>query len=331
MKRVLFLHQSWNSFEKSDWEILKRNFSAEELFIYKDILFKISGGIKKIKRCDVVYCWFAARSALLPLIFAKIFKKKIILIVGGWDCANVPEIQYGALRRGFKFFPRRVITRYIISLADRIVAVSEYNKDEISKNCSILPDRIDVIYHGISLYCCDGSILADQKEDIVLTVGRVTDNNLKRKGLTIFIKVAEMLPGLKFVLAGKLDSRTFSFCTNVPQNVQVMGFVSDETLHKLYRKAKVYAQLSYHEQFGCALAEAMAHKCVPVSTDKAAIPEVAGDAAYYVPYGDLEKTAEAIKQGLADKQKGAMARDRIARLFPPEKREKSIVDLVNNV
>lgn len=328
MKKIIFLHQSWTGFEKRDWEILKNNFCAQDLRLYTDTLLKIPHGIRAIKKADAVFCWFASRLSLIPLVFAKIFKKKIILVVGGWDCANVPEINYGALRKGIKFFPTKVITKYIISLADRIIAVSGYNKKEIIENCKISSDRIHLIYHGIPFCPCEKSY---KKENSVLTVGNITENNLKRKGLATFIKAAAMLPETKFFMVGKVDARVEKYLhDSVPKNVIITGFLDDEALCQFYSKAKVYVQVSYHEQFGCALAEAMAHGCVPVVTDTSALPEVVGEAGYYVPYGDAEKTAAAITMALTDGQKGAMAQERITKLFPFEKREQALVDLIEH-
>ena len=96
---------------------------------------------------------------------------------------------------------------------------------------------------------------------------------------------------------------------------------------KYYQRAKVYVQVSAHEGFGCSLAEAMLCECVPVVTNKGAIPEVVGDTGFYVPYGDLKATAEAIKEALKS-DRGKEARERIKRMFPVEKREEKLVSLI---
>jgi len=329
-KRILFLHQSWRGFEKRDFEILKDNFSTRELLIYKNLFYKMPSVIREIKKTDVIFCWFAYRAAFFPLLLARLLRKKIILVAGGWDCANVPEIEYGAMRQGVRFLPTRIITKFIIKLADRIIAVSEYNKREIITNYCNSLDRINMIYHGIPVNCCSDKL--NNKEDLVLTVGEVSESNLKRKGLEVFIKVAKRLPDIKFTLVGKIDKKIENYISSfIPENLEIIDSITDDELHVLYRRAKVYVQVSYHEQFGSALAEAMAHKCVPVVTDRTALPEVVGDTGYYVPYGDIEKTANAIEMALKDTEKGKIARERIARLFSFEKREKLLVELINNL
>lgn len=328
MKKILFLHQGWTGFEERDWEILNENFCAEDLRFYKDTFFRIPHWINSMRNVDVVFCWFAYRAALIPLLFAKFFKKKIILVVGGWDCANAPEIRYGAFRKGLRFFLTRAITRYVITLADRIIAVSEFNRQEIIVNGKVSPDRVSMIYHGIPLCGCAGAEKRE-KERIVLTVGKIIENNLKRKGLATFIKAAAILPEVKFFLVGHLDERMARYIKDsVTDNVIITGRMSREKLCELYSRAKVYVQVSYHEQFGCSLAEAMAHECVPVVTKRSALPEVVGQAGYYVPYDDAGELSRAIMKAFDDTQTGILAQKRVKELFSFAARKQAIRELI---
>jgi len=95
------------------------------------------------------------------------------------------------------------------------------------------------------------------------------------------------------------------------------------------QRAKVYVQVSAHEGFGCALAEAMLCECVPVVTACGAIPEVVGNTGYYVPYEDIEAVAETIKRAFKDGEaKGKKARKRIEEEFPMEKRENRLIEVI---
>ena len=135
---------------------------------------------------------------------------------------------------------------------------------------------------------------------------------------------------MKFVLVGKVLDDSIEYLKKLASgNVE---FVGDEKLLDYYQKAKVYVQVSAHEGFGVALAEAMACECIPVVTNRGAIPEVVGDVGYYVPYGDPKATAEAVKKALeSDQSKGKMARERIKKYFSIERREKELVGIVKQV
>lgn len=331
--RVLFLHQSWGSFEERDYQLLRKNFSSDEMLIYKNFIYRLPAVIKKIKNTDVVFCWFAYRTVLLSLIIAKIFRKKIILVMGGWDCASEPDIDYGAMRPGLNQTLTRWITKLVAKIPDKIIAVSESNRQEIINNAGIRPEKVTLIYLGLPENLFAEESLESQKQNLVLTVARLTSSNLKRKGIEVFIETARMLPQIKFVLIGKVekDMKKHLERLSKPENLNITGSVTDDELRSWYEISRVYVQVSWHEQFGCALAEAMAHMCVPVVTKKGAIPEVVRGAGYYVPYGDIQATAEAIKKALRDKKKGAQAKKQIQETFPLRKREKLLVQLINDL
>ncbi|MCQ9204951.1 MAG: glycosyltransferase family 4 protein [Omnitrophica bacterium] len=329
-QKILFLHQSWMGFEKRDYEIIKNNFSSEEILIYRNFWYKTLFAVRKIIKADIIFCWFAYRSALLSVLLAKVFKKKIIIAVGGWDAASVPEIHYGVMRPGVRFLLTRLITKYLVTLADRILASSEFGKSEIIKNLRVSPKKITVLFLGASSNCCTKDEICDKKE-MILTVAAITESNLVRKGLRDVIEVARLLPGKKFVLCGTISKKIRIFLNKIiPRNLQIVKF-SEESVHDLYRRAKVYVQLSYYETFGLALAEAMVHECVPVVTGSSALPEVAGNTAYYVPYGDLEKIAQAITHAVNDNQKGKMARQRVINFFSLENREKRLLGVIQDL
>ncbi len=74
----------------------------------------------------------------------------------------------------------------------------------------------------------------------------------------------------------------------------------------------------------------MACGCVPVVTDRGALPEVAGDTGFCVPYGDPKATAEAIEKAL-NSNKGKEARERIKNMFGIEKRSEKLIELIKEL
>jgi glycosyltransferase involved in cell wall biosynthesis len=112
--------------------------------------------------------------------------------------------------------------------------------------------------------------------------------------------------------------------------VSFTGFVEDEELIRWYQRAKVYVQLSLYESFGMSLAEAMLCECVPVVTDRGALPEVVGDTGFFVPYGDEKATAEGIRAALRS-DKGPVARKRVEEAFPIKKREAALIESIEGL
>jgi len=68
----------------------------------------------------------------------------------------------------------------------------------------------------------------------------------------------------------------------------------------------------------------MACECVPVVTERGPLPDTVGPTGFYVPYGDVGATVEAIKKAL-NSGKGKEARERIKRMFPLEKRKGELI------
>ena len=89
----------------------------------------------------------------------------------------------------------------------------------------------------------------------------------------------------------------------------------------------MYCQLSYRESFGVALLEAMALGCIPVVTKNGALPEVVGDVGFYVEYGDVNKTADAISKALKSNNSEDVI-DRVNNKFLLQYREEKLLNLL---
>jgi glycosyltransferase involved in cell wall biosynthesis len=173
-----------------------------------------------------------------------------------------------------------------------------------------------------------------KKTNLVLTAAtRIDEEALKLKGLETFVKTAELMPEVEFMIIGKVDSESDScvkFKKSAPGNVKFVDFMAQDELIGYYQRAGVYAQLSAQESFGSALAEAMLCECVPVVTDRGALPEVVGDTGFIVPYGDAEKTASEIKKAL-ESDKGKDARERVKDRFDITIREKKLLEIIKEL
>nr|WP_303715906.1 glycosyltransferase family 4 protein [Methanoculleus marisnigri] len=268
-----------------------------------------------VLRTDMAFSWFAHNHTYLAVMAARLMGKKSLVVVGGYEVAKEPEIGYGALLD--PGMAKKI--RYIIENADCILAVSEFSRREILQVAG--PRRIETVYNGI-----DTSVFSPggRKENIVLTVCFVSTENIRLKGLDTFIDAARHLPEVRFVLLGRaLDDALETLKRGAPDNVEFVGAVGQGELIEWYRRAKVYCQISYRESFGVALAEAMSCECVPVVTDRGALPEVVGDLGFVIPYADTRATVDAISRALIS-DAGPAARKRVCDTFSVEQREQEL-------
>lgn len=326
--KILFTKDMTRSFISRDITTLKKHFDVEVIdfkFNVRDLkgsLLSIYKIFKGVLWADLTFSWFAGRHAHAAVQLSKIFRKKSIVVIGGYEVANEPEIEYGAMLN-----PKSArMVKYILANADKILAVSEYSKKDILKYTN--SNKIELVYNSVDFHEFKPN---GAKENLVITVGYVVNHALRRKRYDIFVKSAKYLPNIKFVLIGEFIDDSIEYLRSIaPPNVEFTGFISDKELLKYYQKAKVNCQLSIYESFGVALAEGMLCGCIPIVTNCAALPEVVGDAGFYVPYGDEKATAEAIKNAF-NSDKGKEARERVKNMFSLEKREAKLVEIIKNL
>ncbi|RLF43816.1 MAG: hypothetical protein DRN29_09485, partial [Thermoplasmata archaeon] len=85
--RILVVYNHDRTFIHKDIDLLKQHFDVKTYFYSKEKnLFKLK---KLVKWCDTIYCWFASYHCVLPFLFANFYKKKKIVVVGGYDACNI--------------------------------------------------------------------------------------------------------------------------------------------------------------------------------------------------------------------------------------------------
>jgi glycosyltransferase involved in cell wall biosynthesis len=318
--RIAFIYYNLSSFVRRDCEILSNHFNVEKIMYRRpsDIV-KIATSIWK---SDISFSWFASGHSFITVLISKLFGKKSVVVAGGYDVAYAPEIGYGQYTQGWL---KRLYADFVLKHADIILAVSEFTKMEVLARTT--PKRLAVVYNAIDT---EKFFPGGGKENWVLTVasGR---RAIKLKGLDTFVKAATYLPDAKFIVLG-LSDNDMKYLESIrsSNNVELHGYVAHKELICYYQKARVYCQLSYRESFGVALAEAMSCECVPVATERGALPEVVGNAGFYAVYGVTESTARAIETALTSGN-GSKARERIVSAFPKSKREATLVKIVNDL
>jgi glycosyltransferase involved in cell wall biosynthesis len=326
MTRLLFIHHKLSSFVRFDLESLRAHFEVTERPLMSRA-FNPLGLWQEISEHDLVFGWFASWHTFLPVLWARLQHKPSILVVGGYDVANLPEIGYGHQRGGI----RQWVSRFAMNLASSLVTNSYYSRDEAVANAGIAREKLDVIYHGLPDPF--GELPGGRRARTVLTVGNVNRSNLQRKGLRPFVRAAARIPDATFTVVGAWqDDAIDELRATAPPNVRFTGELSDEKLREQYRQASVYVQASRHEGFGLSLAEAMMAGCIPVATRAGSLPEVVGDCGVFCKSQEPDNVAEAIRSALDFPERARFqARQRILDRFPAEKRREALRLLVSRL
>lgn len=312
--RILFVHNGQERFVRDDFDLLSQSYQITDWYQPRR-WFDPTRLYQEVARCDLVFCWFASWHALTPVLLAKALGKPSVVVVGGYDTANVPEASYGAQRGGLP----RLVARTVVRHATKLIAISQAARREVIASVGADPAKINVIYPGVRPLPM-GPL---EREATALTVGNVWRENLLRKGLLPFVQAAAYLPDVRFVLVGRwCDNSIEELKAIATPNVEFTGFVSDEELTGWYQRASVYVQASLHEGFGLSVAEAMTVGCIPVVSQAGALPEVVGEDAVYTGSTEPEAVAKATVCALADGTvlSRPLQRERIESCFAIENR-----------
>lgn len=323
MKKILFVHNHPSEFIRLDLEELRKRYQVTECYL-QSRLVNPSGIWRQVRRHDLVFGWFASWHTCLPLEFAKLLRKPSVLVIGGYDLANMPEIDYGHQRGGVT----KWLSRRAMNSASCLVTNSQYSREEAASNAALSKQQVHAIHHGVPDRF--GSLPQGPRERMALTVGNVDRSTLLRKGHEAFVRTAALMPDVNFVLVGDWrDDAVDQLRSIATTNVTLTGRVSDQALLDYYRKASVYVQASRHEGFGMSVAEAMLAGCIPVVTRAGALPEVAGESGVFVGSSEPAVLAQAVEKALAYPDAARTAiRQRILDRFPMEKRGQLLDQLI---
>ncbi|MBN2650469.1 MAG: glycosyltransferase [Prolixibacteraceae bacterium] len=269
-KNILLVYTNFSTFVKTDHEILSERYHVEK-YQYKPVKGIYRNALEFIKqfffltfhitKFDAVYIWFADYHSFLPVLFSMVFKKKSFVVIGGYDVANLPEINYGSLSRPL----REKLTLFSFRFASLCLPVVEGLEEKLKQVCP--KAKSQTIHTGYQFQFDEKIDFAASRERIILTVS-ITENYQRYmiKGLDRFKELAEKLPEYKFIVVGVKEAAKNLF-EPIPENLLLYPPVEQSELIKFYKQASYYAQFSRSEGLPNALCEAMLYGCVPLGTN----------------------------------------------------------------
>jgi glycosyltransferase involved in cell wall biosynthesis len=189
-----------------------------------------------------------------------------------------------------------------------ITTVSQLSREHLVRRGIAAQAKIVVTYNGAdhaSRWAPERSSLQLGARPFVLCLGR----NHKHKNVALVWRIASGLDamGIDIYLAGQLDEYVLTGLGPPPENLRLLGRVTDDDLAKVLAAARCLLVPSHIEGFGLPAVEAMVRGCPVLASTSPALPEVCGDAALYAEPDD----AEAWISGVAKLSRDRQLRDRI--------------------
>ena len=182
--------------------------------------------------------------------------------------------------------------------ASAIVTVSAFTKSQVVGLLGVPAARVRVVHHGARPLVFPNV----PREPVILHVGALQ----ARKNIVRLVEAFETLDeDWRLVLAGAAGFGAAAIAERIARSpararIELPGYVTPAELAALYARASVFAFPSLDEGFGMPLLEAMAAGTPIVTSNRSALPEVAGDAALLVDPEDTAALADALRQLTGD-------------------------------
>lgn len=235
---------------------------------------------------------------------------------------TVPECAYPTLRAYLETVVPRSIRR-----ATRIIAVSESTKRDIVARIGVPPERVEVVYEGVSEPFAPGCAGHEDERQLLravgidgpflLSVGTLEPRKNYPRLLTAYRLLRDRGIDLPLVIAGGegwLYEPVYAALDALALRPHVRFLTPDDALLvALYGQAAAFVYPSLYEGFGIPPLEALARGAPSAVSNTSSLPEVVGDAALTFDPTEPEAIAGALERLLTDT---ALA-DRLRRSGPP--------------
>lgn len=194
------------------------------------------------------------------------------------------------------------VERFGMQMCDRIIAVSEYTKQNIIELYGIPEDKIEAIHNGIDpqpVFRAEHHV----PEKIVAFVGRLTHQKGPYHLLETAEKVIKRFPNVRFVIAGTGEKMKelidWTAFRGLSRHFLFTGFVARAKVEQLLAVADVYFMPSVSEPFGLSALEAAQFKVPCVISKQSGVAEMLTHA-LTADYWDTDQFAEHIVRLLSD-------------------------------
>ncbi len=222
--------------------------------------------------------------------------------------AVAPEAHFGLRGLGM-----RLLVPAAVKASRRVVADSQATKDDVVREIGFPAERIDVVHLATTLPPPEAAVTPEDELRARLQLGE----------RPLLLSLAAKRPhknveGLIDALAGIPDERrpvlvvpgyateheaalrARAEAAGVSEQVRFPGWLSRADVEGLWRCATAHVFPSFYEGFGLPVLEAMARGVPGACSDRASMPEVAGDAALLFDPADAEAIRAAIERLLGD-------------------------------
>jgi len=238
-----------------------KSFSPSDAY---DISFQMA---RELKKCefDIVH---GHSYHALPLYFCRNAKARKFVVTPHYHGHGHTPIR-NFLIKLYKPFGKRIFAQ-----ADRVIAVSKYERELLLNDFTMDENKIRVIPNGVNLSEFDKLETMPRESKTILYIGRLEEY----KGVHHIIQTLPLLDKdfcLEIVGKGRYKANLVTLIDKLGLNDRVKFYqdLSRQELFKMYARAGVFVLLSQHEAFSIVVAEALASKTPCIVANTSALSE----------------------------------------------------------
>tara|TARA_B100000989_G_scaffold225067_1_gene172374 strand:- start:2791 stop:3834 length:1044 start_codon:yes stop_codon:yes gene_type:complete len=342
LKNATIVYSIKRSFVKSDISILEAlEYNVFQIqskpkktwisFVINRIKEKIKS-IFYVSRSKIVIIWFNDYHAFIPIIFSKLFFKKSVIIVGGYDAIVDRQNRHGLF---FKKGIRSTLAKINFNLASEIWVVHK----SLEKGCIYAKEKFNIV-SGVRSFIKNKKLIIkeistgydtrfwdydrnNEKIGVMTAAFFSNERVVNIKGLKIFNRLASLLPDVSFTIVGESKIQIDNFI-KLNSNVNVIGVQTRTQMKQLYQNNKFYFQGSRLEGLPNSVCEAMLCGCIPIGSRVFGIPDIIGNTGIlFDTEKDLVKVKDFMLSGIGEKESNR-ARNRIIAKFEISRRIEKI-------
>lgn len=312
-------------------ELFKIDQENQYVLFMKDLEFsEFQVPNERVTKVKIDIPWYSLKE---QLVMPKILKKHKLDLMH-FPHFNVPILYSGKYLVTIhditpKFFPGPLVKKSLIrkfgynlvfktgiSKASKIIAISNYTKQNIIKHFNAKQEKIIVTHLGFNQNFLNQT--SEQKIEEIKNKLNITKPFLfyvgvwrDHKNLPGLVKAFNILKSkynldIQLVLAGSQDSRYPEIKQEINQSkfksdIITPGFIIDSDLPLLYKAAKLFVLPSYAEGFGLVALEAQSLNTPVIASSTTSLPEILEDSAIYFNPHDQNNMAEVINKVISNK------------------------------
>jgi glycosyltransferase involved in cell wall biosynthesis len=219
----------------------------------------------------------------------------------------------------FNFFPQlisfsdlfflKTLIPMSLKRADKIIAVSQFTKDEIIKFYKINPEKIECVYNSIGSEFLSDAVSEEKLKEVrnkyglpekfILYMGTLQPRKNIPQLIEAFGLIKSKLWDFKLVICGNKNAHNYDQkieasieASKLENDIIFPGFIDENDKQAVFRSAHVFAFPSLYEGFGIPVLEAMSQGVPIICSDIPSLKEIAGSGALYFDVSSMDDLSQ---------------------------------------